>query len=195
EIQEDLAHRVRVGEARGDRTERRAHPDAVVLEVLLHELERARDELVHVDRFELRARLAGELEQVLDDRLRAADLLLGDAQVLDALGVRRVDDLPQVVERVHDDRQRIAQLVGDAGRELTDGRHLLGLDELALEALSVRDVDAYELDPAAVPVLDVAGVGEYRHGLAAAGGEKPVGTAPRGPAPAPAPRGPGAPAP
>src|SRR6185503_13532154 len=55
----------------------------------------------------------------------------------------------------------------DAGGELPDGGHLLGLDELALESLAVGDVDADELHPAPLPVLDVAGVGEHGDGLAA----------------------------
>ena len=61
---------------------------AGVLEILLHELDGAREQVVDVDALHLRARLAGELEQVLDDRLRAADLLLGDVQVLQHLGRR-----------------------------------------------------------------------------------------------------------
>jgi hypothetical protein len=47
-------------------------------------------------------------------------------------------------------------------------RHLLRLDQLALEALPVGDVDADQLDPSPRPVLDVAGIGEDRNALAAA---------------------------
>src|SRR2546422_6754593 len=117
EVQDDLPHGVHVGQAGGDQSELGGDPHAVVLQVLLHELQGAREEVVDVQALELRARLAGELEQVLDDRLRALDLLLRDAQILDRLRVLTVEDLAQVVERVHDDGERIAQLVRDARGE------------------------------------------------------------------------------
>src|SRR5439155_1306807 len=60
------------------------------------------------------------------------------------------------------------------GGELPDGRHLLGLDELALQALAIGDVDADELHPAARAVLDVARVGEHGDQLAPAGEEVEV---------------------
>ena len=40
--------------------------------------------------------------------------------------------------------------------ELADRRHLLGLDELILEALAIRHVDADLLDEALLAVLDHA---------------------------------------
>jgi hypothetical protein len=58
---------------------------------------------------------------------------------------RRAEHLADVVERVHHDRERVAQLVCDACGELPDGGHLLGLDQLALEALAIGDVDAHQL--------------------------------------------------
>src|SRR5262249_36774814 len=77
-------------------------------------------------------------------------------------------NLAQVVEGVHDDRERVAQLVRDAGRQLPDRRHLLGLDQLPLEALPVRHVDVHELVPVTVAVVDEAGADEDRHQLARA---------------------------
>src|SRR5207237_6068152 len=77
-----------------------------------------------------------------------------------------VEQVSEVVERVHHDRERVPELVRDPGRELPDRRHLLRLDELALEALAVGDVDADELDPAARSILDVARVREDRYRVA-----------------------------
>ena len=59
-----------------------------------------------------------------------------DADVLLHGRIRGVDDLAEIVERVHDDAERVADLVRNAGRQLADRRHLLRLDELALQALA-----------------------------------------------------------
>src|SRR3989449_6009362 len=96
-----------------------------------------------------------------------------------SLGVAAVEDLVEIVERVHHDGERVAQLVRDAGGELPDGRHLLRLDELALQALAIGDVDADELHPAAGAVLDVAPRGEHGDQPAAPGGQGGGVAAPR----------------
>jgi hypothetical protein len=86
--------------------------------------------------------------------LRPPDLVLGDPEVLGDLAVGRFEARAQIVERVHDDRERVPKLVRDAGRELADRRHLLRLHELRFEAALLRDVDADELDPVPAPVVD-----------------------------------------
>jgi hypothetical protein len=95
------------------------------------------------------------------------DLLLGDAQIVVHLAVGAVEARPQVVEDVHDDRQRVAQLMRDAGGELADRRHLLGLHQLRFEAALLRHVDADEQEPVSVSVVDRAGADVDRHVLAA----------------------------
>src|SRR5258706_565879 len=79
--------RVVVGDAHRHVVELGRDRHAARLEVLAEELERAADQVVHVETLEVAARLARELEQVLDDRLGPADLLFGDAKPLVHLAV------------------------------------------------------------------------------------------------------------
>ncbi len=90
-------------------------------------------------RIALRRPLSGEVEQVLDDAPRARRLL--DQQVgvgAQVVGQGRVvaDELAEAEDR----GQRVVELVGDARHELAGGLHLLGLDELGLEAVLVGQV-------------------------------------------------------
>src|SRR4051794_33195631 len=68
------------------------------------------------------------------------------------------------IERPDDPGQEIVEIVGDAAGQLSDGLHLLGLSELLLQVLALRDVaaDAVQhvsasrdrpVDPAISPVL------------------------------------------
>src|SRR5215510_8422996 len=74
----------------------------------------------------------------------------------------RGKDLAEVVEGVHDDTERVADLMGDAGSQLADGRHFLGLDELTLQPLPVGHVIIDALDTALPAVLDRAEVHRHR---------------------------------
>ena len=124
----------------------------------MHQGQGLAQQVVDVDGLDIDARLARELEQVGDDRLDAIHLLARDLEVLPDLRVRAVDDLGEVVQRVHDDAEWIANLVGDACRELSDRGHLLRLDELILETFAVGD-------EAEVPTADVAVVPLQRSAL------------------------------
>ncbi len=88
-----------------------------------------------------RGRLAaGEREQVADDAGGAAGLL-GDAPQVVAHRLRRarrVAGAPLALEQLReadDARQRVVQLVRDAGDELADRRQLLRLQQLRLRRL------------------------------------------------------------
>ena len=105
----------------------------MVGQVFLHQLERLAQQIVQIDRLQLGAAVARKLQQVGDDFLGAGDFFLGNLEVFTDFGLVRIDNLAQIVDRVQDNAQRIPNLVRDAGRQLTDRRHLFRLDELALQ--------------------------------------------------------------
>ena len=64
--------------------------------------------------------------------------------------------------------------MGDTGGELTDGGHLLGLDELAFQPLAVGDIDVDALDGFLPAMLDGAKMDRDRHHTATPGNEAEV---------------------
>ena len=55
-------------------------------------------------------------------------------------GVRRIGALEQHLREARDAGERRVHLVGDAGRQQADGRHLLGQPQLLLEVGAIGDV-------------------------------------------------------
>ncbi len=51
-----------------------------------------------------------------------------------------------------DDIEYVVEIVGDAAGQCSDGLHLLGLDQLGLQALAIGDVQKAD-DEVALPVL------------------------------------------
>ena len=76
--------------------------------------------------------LAGEAQQILDDVRCPLGLLLDHRQRLPERR-RYVGHLGQIVGEAHHRRERVIQVVRDAGNELADGGHLLRLDQLVLK--------------------------------------------------------------
>ena len=100
--------------------------DAVAGEVVGAQLHGAPQDGVELHRTALRRHLAGKAEQVLHDLLGALRFLQNHAQVL-AGGFRKFGILHQQIGKSENRGQRIIDFVGDAGDQLSDGRHFLGM--------------------------------------------------------------------
>ena len=97
--------------------------------------------------------LAGEVEQVLDDVAGAVRLLDQQPRVVTQVGGQALVAEDQLAEG-HDRRERVVELVGDAGYELADRLHLLGLEQLLLEPLLIGQVANQDHVPPVAPDLD-----------------------------------------
>ena len=97
----------------------------------------------------LRRHLAGKAEQVLHDLLGALRFLQNHAQI----AARAFGDLGifhQQVGESEDGGERIVDFVGDAGDQLSDGRHFFGVHQLGAQHRRIRDV-GHDHDDAAHP--------------------------------------------
>src|SRR5919199_11951 len=136
EVEEDLAELVGaraylrqvVGELPDDLDPRLPH-------LLLDEDQGLLDELVDRDPLDL-ARAAREPEHLADDVRDALGLL--SRHVQEALVLLQLLPRREQVERVLDGLERVVDLVGDGGGEAPDGRELLRLEELLLDAAALE---------------------------------------------------------
>ena len=144
EVQEDLVELPGVAAHAGEIAVVALDLDAV-LQARLHQRERSVDLFVEVDLLQLRVVHAREGPQVLHDLLDALGALAASREQLRdrlddsfavALAARAVDQLLHVlVEELEigvNESDRVVELMSDAGHELTQGFHLLGLQELSL---------------------------------------------------------------
>src|SRR3970040_1025675 len=115
------------------------HADAAGLELVIEQQEGIFDHPVEVDFGELRARGAGEAEQVIDD-LRSAEGLLDDLFNQLQPRVVAIHLLGQHLDVVGNHRQRGIDLVGHARSQQADGGQLFRLHQLLLEADALGDV-------------------------------------------------------
>ena len=128
--------------------------DVADAQVVVAQLEHALDQRVEVRWVLLRAAAAGEREQVRDD-LRGA-LGLG-VDGLDVVARRLFEILEeQELREAHDAGERVVQLVRDAGDELADAGHLLGLEQALLREPGLRALGVEALDG----LREVGGHGE-----------------------------------
>jgi hypothetical protein len=97
--------------------------------------------------------LAREAQQVLHDVGRPLGLLLDHREWL-TQGRRHVGDFHQIIGKSYHRRERVVEVVGDAGDELPDGGHLLRLDELVLQAAPFGLIIKEEHDGRAVGTAD-----------------------------------------
>ena len=153
QVQQHLLHLVAVGEhlrqAGGERVDDRDVRDALLVGA---QRERLAHDLVHVHHRARRLPLAREGQQVADDARGA----LGFAEDrLEAAADRLVERraLRQALGPAEDRRERVVQLVRDAGDRLAERRHLLRLQELVIdvarlvvELLALADVADERLD-------------------------------------------------
>jgi hypothetical protein len=103
------------------------------------ELENALNEGTDAGRSSLRRSSPGEVEKVLDYAAGSVRLLDQESGVVPHVVREALVAAHQLAEG--DDRgQRVVQLVGDAGYELAERLHLLGLEQLPLEPVLVREI-------------------------------------------------------
>ena len=113
--------------------------DAVTVEVVRAQLDGAAQNQVELHGIALRRHLAGKAEQVLHDLFGALRFLQDDAQVF-SRGVWQVGILQQQIGKAENRGQGIVYFVGDAGDELSDGCHFLGMNQFAAQFGRVGDV-------------------------------------------------------
>ena len=97
------------------------------------------DQLVHVERHGVQYLLAAEGEQLLGQPRGAA----GGLHDLSEIGAVLVAERPVRVDHLaeaDDHRQEVVEVVGDTGRQLADGVHLVRLPHLGLQRAQLRDV-------------------------------------------------------
>ncbi len=118
--------------------------DAVQAELVGPKRQHALHELGHVLRLARGGLSARERQQVADDA-RGAPGLLGNAPKVESdflgrpRGIARTQLALEQLREADDARQRVVQLVRDAGHQLTDRRELLGLKQLRLRRLQPLD--------------------------------------------------------
>ena len=126
------------------------HLNAVTDEVVRTQVDGALQDGVELKREALRRHLAGKAEQVLHDLLGALRFLENHSQIAaGAFGDLGVGQ--QEVGESEDGGEGIVDFVGDAGDQLSDGRHLFGVEQLGAQHGGVGDVahDHYDAaDPA-----------------------------------------------
>src|SRR5581483_9526163 len=102
-----------------------------------------RDDLAEVTVTPLGRRRAGKVKEALNRLLQPGDLAVDDPQIFETERLAVLGAQGNLHEHFHS-RQRVAYLVGDAGRQLADGGQLLGPQHVALMLLLSL---GYLLDP------------------------------------------------
>src|ERR1700691_2408809 len=113
--------------------------NSVTVEIVRSQLDSAAQYEVELDRIALRRHLPREAEQVLHDLLGALRLLQNHSQIFPRT-LRNLGILHEQVGEAENRRQRIVHFVSDAGDELSDRRHLFGVNEFAAQFRGVGDV-------------------------------------------------------
>ena len=166
EVEQDLLELVRVGEhlrqAGGKRGQHGDVRDALFVGA---QRERLADDVIEIDHRARGVTLAREGEEVAHDAGRALRLAEDDVQA----APRRIVHLAlrQPLGPREDRRERVVQLVGDAGDRLAERGHLLGLQQLVIEVarlvvelLPVADVAHQRFDPQAAGDLPIGRTSE-----------------------------------
>jgi len=114
------------------------------------------DDCVDVDWDIARIRLAREKEKVADYADRPVSFALDQAHRLELLTLEVV--LEEQLGEGRDARERIIELVGDAGDELTDGGQLFRASEVVGDLAFLREVSDtdYQSDDVVASIPDVA---------------------------------------
>ena len=193
EIEEDLVQLVRIREdQRQIFREIEGHADPVDAQRIGDELERLLDNLTHGDARPLLRMLARQRQEVPHD---ARAPFGRRAHLLGADGDRPLCRGSQQIDVSQHDRQRIVELVSDAGEQLAERRELLALHQLLaqarlrlLGAAALRDIaggddhavdhrlvheafaDGFHHAPRAVPVLQAVRCGADERGIVETGG-------------------------
>ena len=140
EVEEDLQELVRVDHRVGQvGIEFLHYVDVADAQIVVAEFEHALDQGVDVRGLLSGVAAAGEGQQVGDDLRRALGLAV-DGLDLGAGGLVEVLE-EQKLGEAHDAGEGVVELVGDAGDELADTGHLLGLEEALLDELGLWCAD------------------------------------------------------
>ena len=156
QVEQHLLNLMRIGErlrqAGGERLDGRDVVDALLVRA---QRQRFANHLIEVDHRARRVALAREGQQVADDLGGA--LRLAEDGLEAAARVVVGGPLRQTLGPGEDGRERVVELVRDAGDRLTERRELLGLEQLVVEVaglifetLTVADVAHERLDAQAV---------------------------------------------
>ena len=156
EVEQHLLDLMRIGERLGESGGKRLDGHDVVDALLVRaQRQRFADHLVEIDHGARRVALAGEGQQVADDLGGALRLAEDGLEAAARVVVGR--PLRQAFGPGEDGRERVIELVRDAGNCLPEGRELLGLEQLVVEVaglifepLAVADVAHERLDAQAV---------------------------------------------
>src|SRR5208337_481460 len=133
------------------------HLNAVADEIVRAQVHGALQDGVELHGLALRRHLAGKAEQVLHDLLGALRFLQNHAQIA-AGAIGEFGVFHQEVGESEDGGEGIVDFVGDAGDQLSDGRHFLGVQQLGAQQGGVGDVghDHHDAAHAAVFAADGA---------------------------------------
>src|SRR5882762_817556 len=113
--------------------------DTMAVEVVGAQLHGPTQDSVELHRLALGRHLARKAQQVLHDLLGALCFLQDDAQIL-AGDFGHLGVFQQQVGKAKDGGEGVVDFVGYARHQLSDGRHLLGMDQLGLEHGGIGDV-------------------------------------------------------
>src|ERR1039458_2981488 len=128
------------------------HLNAVTDEVVGAQVDGALQDGVDLHGLALRRHLAGKAEQVLHDLLGALGFLQNDAQIA-ARAFGEFGVFHQEVGKSEDGGERIVDFVGDAGDQLSNGRHFLGVHEFGAQHGGVGNVGHHYYDAADPAIL------------------------------------------
>src|SRR5215469_2199040 len=95
------------------------------------------DDLGYVDRFQIEARGAGEIEEARDQRIEAIHLGGNVSGKFSGGGLRRAEFLTEHFRRAFDDAQRIADFVSESSGELAERGEAFGAAGFGLSALKL----------------------------------------------------------
>src|SRR5713101_2553796 len=146
------------------------HLNAVADEDVRAQVYGALQDGVELDELALRRHLAGKAEQVLYDLLGALRLLQNHTQIT-ARAFGELGIFHQEVGESEDGGEGIVDLVSDAGDQLSDGSHFLGVHELGSQYGGVGDVGhdyVHVADPAVFSADGAEIDGELAAGTVAA---------------------------
>ena len=121
------------------------HVDAVAWHRRAHRGDRLVEQRSERHRLERRLDGPGVIEQVAHHVVQALRFLADDVEQ-ELHVATRLDEPPQAADRVEDDAERIAHLVGDGGRQFPEGGEPLALDQLRLGAGQLRVAAAQVLE-------------------------------------------------
>src|ERR1700682_1611171 len=140
DVEKHLLELVGISDDRGEGfVEAFDHLNAMADEVVGAQVHGALQNGVELDELALRWHLAGKAEQVLYDLFGALRLLQNDPQIV----ARAFGDLGifhQQIGESEDGGKRVVDLVSNAGDQLPDRRHFLGVHELGAQDGGVGDV-------------------------------------------------------